>query len=269
MRRGKEARGYSRWRRETAVSEPSRKFSRYSLSTSTEWEISPSGDSRSLTRRSRSLSVRFELAPFSTSSLTAPHDTGTFFLYQILGWAALAGISVAVAFLPVNHWASSQFADVQQKLMSTRDRRTSMMNEVLAAVRMIKFFAFEGPFEERILKARQFSSSPPPCPPQLHTRRLTRSIVRQVEKNWLISDGISFSRSLSTSSGLALRFSASSVSRFVPLLGLTADKLVASRLLNVYFRNGSKFDSVESFRCSRRLQRASFRSQVRRSITAE
>lgn len=29
-----------------------------------------------------------------------------------------------------------------------------MMNEVLAAVRMIKFFAFEGSFEERILKAR-------------------------------------------------------------------------------------------------------------------
>ena len=38
--------------------------------------------------------------------------------------------------------------------MSTRDRRVSLVNEVLGSIRFVKFMAFERPFEERILKAR-------------------------------------------------------------------------------------------------------------------
>lgn len=43
----------------------------------------------------------------------------------------------------------------QDKLMATRDRRVSLMNEVLGSIRMIKFYAFERPFEKRILDARK------------------------------------------------------------------------------------------------------------------
>lgn len=38
--------------------------------------------------------------------------------------------------------------------MGARDRRVSLMNEVLGSIRFIKFMAFERPFEDRILKAR-------------------------------------------------------------------------------------------------------------------
>ena len=38
--------------------------------------------------------------------------------------------------------------------MSARDRRVGLMNEVLQSVRMIKYLAFERPFEQRILKSR-------------------------------------------------------------------------------------------------------------------
>lgn len=50
---------------------------------------------------------------------------GTFFLYKLLGYAAFVGISVAVAFLPVNHYTSKAFATVQDKLVST-DGRSSL-----------------------------------------------------------------------------------------------------------------------------------------------
>ncbi|KAL7336764.1 P-loop containing nucleoside triphosphate hydrolase protein [Rhodotorula toruloides] len=80
---------------------------------------------------------------------------GTIFLYSLIGYAALIGIAVAVLFLPLNNWASSQFMTTQDKLMATRDRRVSLMNEVLGSIRMIKFYAFERPFEKRILDARR------------------------------------------------------------------------------------------------------------------
>lgn len=39
--------------------------------------------------------------------------------------------------------------------MGARDKRVSLMNEVLQSVRMIKYMAFESPFEERIMQSRE------------------------------------------------------------------------------------------------------------------
>ena len=39
--------------------------------------------------------------------------------------------------------------------MKARDERVSLMNEVLGAIRMLKFMAWERSFEKRILKIRQ------------------------------------------------------------------------------------------------------------------
>lgn len=102
----------------------------------------------------------FSIWCFSIIDAPAEIVIGTIFLYHLLGYAAFVGISVAVLFLPINHWASTQFATVQDKLVSriiltlvaallilshvlqmgARDRRVSLMNEVLQSVRMIKFF---------------------------------------------------------------------------------------------------------------------------------
>ncbi|CEQ42894.1 SPOSA6832_04771, partial [Sporobolomyces salmonicolor] len=90
------------------------------------------------------------------SLLDAPMEIaiGTVFLYSLLGYASLIGISVAVFFLPLNHITSKLFADTQDRLMSARDRRVSLMNEVLGSIRMLKYAAIEKPFEQRILKSR-------------------------------------------------------------------------------------------------------------------
>ncbi|GAA6061872.1 hypothetical protein JCM10212_000513 [Sporobolomyces blumeae] len=90
------------------------------------------------------------------SLLDAPLELiiGTIFLYSLLGYASLIGISIAVLFLPLNQWTSKGFATTQDKLMSARDRRVGLMQEVLASIRMLKYMAIEKPFEERIVKAR-------------------------------------------------------------------------------------------------------------------
>ena len=98
-----------------------------------------------------------DFSVWSFSMIDAPVEVivGMIFLYQLIGWSAFVGISVAVLFLPLNHVTSSQFAKVQDRLMSARDRRVSMTNEVLSSgIRMIKYMAWEGPFVERILQSR-------------------------------------------------------------------------------------------------------------------
>ena len=39
--------------------------------------------------------------------------------------------------------------------MAARDKRVSLMNEVMSSIRMLKFMAWEAPFEKRILNARE------------------------------------------------------------------------------------------------------------------
>lgn len=97
-----------------------------------------------------------DFVTWSSSLYDAPIEIliGTIFLYGLIGYAALIGISVAIFFLPLNNWASRSFTVTQDRLMATRDRRVSLMNEVLSSIRMIKFYAFERAFEKRILAAR-------------------------------------------------------------------------------------------------------------------
>lgn len=96
-------------------------------------------------------------AGWSFSFIDAPVELliGTIFLYQLLGYAGLVGIGVTILFLPINHYTSKSFATVQDRLMSARDRRVSLMSEVLSSIRYIKFMAYENVFEKRILRARE------------------------------------------------------------------------------------------------------------------
>ena len=80
---------------------------------------------------------------------------GTLLLYQWLGVAGLVGLVVNILFLPLNHFASKAFASTQDSLMSARDRRVSLMNELLGSIRAIKHQAWELPFEARVTDLRK------------------------------------------------------------------------------------------------------------------
>jgi ABC-type bacteriocin/lantibiotic exporter with double-glycine peptidase domain len=76
-------------------------------------------------------------------------------LYQLIGIASLLGLLVMVLVLPINHLNSKIFAKTQDRLMQARDKRVSLMSELLQGIRQIKFFAWEKKWEERIMDARK------------------------------------------------------------------------------------------------------------------
>ncbi|KAI9594388.1 hypothetical protein BDF19DRAFT_423478 [Syncephalis fuscata] len=77
------------------------------------------------------------------------------FLSFLLGWATAFGIA---SMLPV-YWASRyvgrNFTQVMAQLLSASDNRLSIMNEVMQTIRIIKLFAWEPQFSDRIMKARE------------------------------------------------------------------------------------------------------------------
>ena len=79
---------------------------------------------------------------------------GTLLLYRLLGISAFVGIGITCVFIPLNHFAGTVVMGAQSKLMSSRDRRISLMNELLGAIRMVKFMALERNFEARMLSER-------------------------------------------------------------------------------------------------------------------
>jgi ABC-type multidrug transport system fused ATPase/permease subunit len=81
--------------------------------------------------------------------------TGIYLLYTFLGWSCLLGLIGMVVGLPINHYISRFLARSQEKLMSARDKRVSLMNELLQGIRQIKFFAWEENWEKRVLESRE------------------------------------------------------------------------------------------------------------------
>jgi ABC-type multidrug transport system fused ATPase/permease subunit len=79
---------------------------------------------------------------------------GIYFVYQLLGVSCLFGLLVMVFILPINHFNAKIFSKTQDRLMEARDKRVSLVTEVLQGIRQIKFFAWESKWEERIMEAR-------------------------------------------------------------------------------------------------------------------
>ncbi|KIY69721.1 multidrug resistance-associated ABC transporter [Cylindrobasidium torrendii FP15055 ss-10] len=80
---------------------------------------------------------------------------GAMFLYKLLGVSCFFGLAVTCLFLPLNHFAGVVVVRVQDNLMKSRDKRIALMNEILGAIRMLKFMAWERNFEAKVLKIRE------------------------------------------------------------------------------------------------------------------
>jgi ABC-type multidrug transport system fused ATPase/permease subunit len=92
----------------------------------------------------------------ASSANSAPVEiiVGSIFLYQLVGISALYGLLASLITLPLNQFASKVVVNTQDNLMKARDERTALMNEVLGAIRMLKFMAWERKFESRVTEIR-------------------------------------------------------------------------------------------------------------------
>lgn len=78
-----------------------------------------------------------------------------FFLYKLLGWSAIAGVAIFVLLIPANYFVSKWIQDIQKTMMKKTDARMNLNSEVISNIRIIKYFAWEEKFFERIDKTRK------------------------------------------------------------------------------------------------------------------
>ncbi|KAI8804935.1 P-loop containing nucleoside triphosphate hydrolase protein [Cladochytrium replicatum] len=76
------------------------------------------------------------------------------FLISVMGWSAFIGLTIIIALLPTATVLGKMINEVEDQESSTTDKRVDLTNEVLQGIRIIKFFAWEPNFIERIGKIR-------------------------------------------------------------------------------------------------------------------
>jgi len=77
-----------------------------------------------------------------------------FQLYFLLGNAALVGMVFLVVTVPFPTWLYSVIMKLLKDVMTTKDERMEILNEMLSAIRIVKFFGWESQFVEKIRAAR-------------------------------------------------------------------------------------------------------------------
>lgn len=79
---------------------------------------------------------------------------GTCLLYEILGVSGVLGLLVMVAALPLHVQLSRRLATAQGNVLTSSDARIHASNELLNAIRTVKYYAWERSFEDRVLEKR-------------------------------------------------------------------------------------------------------------------
>ncbi|KAJ7062906.1 hypothetical protein C8F01DRAFT_986153 [Mycena amicta] len=80
---------------------------------------------------------------------------GSVFLYQLLGWSAFTGFIALFAVMPVNRWLTKVTIKIYEGKKKAADKRMALLDELIAAVKFIKFFAWEDRWTERVMEARE------------------------------------------------------------------------------------------------------------------
>ncbi|KAK3552701.1 hypothetical protein QTP86_021137, partial [Hemibagrus guttatus] len=77
------------------------------------------------------------------------------FTLKRLGPSALAGITTVIFIFPLNGLIAKMRSKLQEFQMKHMDGRIKLMNEILSGIKILKFYAWEKAFEERVLSFRE------------------------------------------------------------------------------------------------------------------
>lgn len=77
-----------------------------------------------------------------------------YFLWQTLGPSVLAGVAVMVLLLPINAFIAMKTRAFQVEQMQYKDSRIKLMNEILNGIKVLKLYAWEPSFSQKVLEIR-------------------------------------------------------------------------------------------------------------------
>lgn len=75
-------------------------------------------------------------------------------LIVLLGWAAVVGIAALFITIPLQGWFAKGTAKYSGLVMIEAGKRLKLLNEIITGVRVVKYFAWENSFLERVAVAR-------------------------------------------------------------------------------------------------------------------
>ncbi|XP_075738556.1 ATP-binding cassette sub-family C member 3 isoform X2 [Rhipicephalus microplus] len=75
-------------------------------------------------------------------------------LWGQLGIATLGGLGVMIILLPINGVVTAYIRKYQVQLMKHKDRRLKLMNEILGGIKVLKLYAWEKSFQQRVQDIR-------------------------------------------------------------------------------------------------------------------
>jgi ATP-binding cassette subfamily C (CFTR/MRP) protein 10 len=73
-----------------------------------------------------------------------------YLLYRQVGLAFLAGVVFSILLIPINRWLAKKIGQLSTAMMDQKDQRVKLMTEILMSIRVIKFYAWERYFADRI-----------------------------------------------------------------------------------------------------------------------
>ncbi|BFZ13432.1 hypothetical protein BsWGS_16472 [Bradybaena similaris] len=77
-----------------------------------------------------------------------------YMLWGTLGPSSMAGLGVLLLLMPLNAWAAYKQRAYQMQQMKTKDERIKIMNEVLNGIKVLKLYAWEESFQNKITEIR-------------------------------------------------------------------------------------------------------------------
>lgn len=78
-----------------------------------------------------------------------------YFLYNILGVSAFSGLAIIIGFIPINLLVTKYMGVFALAQMKVKDHRLNIFGEVLNGIKVLKLYAWEGSFEDKIKNIRQ------------------------------------------------------------------------------------------------------------------
>ncbi|CAL1532286.1 unnamed protein product [Lymnaea stagnalis] len=77
-----------------------------------------------------------------------------YMLYIQLGGATFVGMAIMLLLIPLNAWAGRKLKSLEQDRNSVKDVRVKIMNEVLGGIKVLKLYAWEKSFVDKVLAVR-------------------------------------------------------------------------------------------------------------------
>lgn len=80
---------------------------------------------------------------------------GSAMLFYFMGWSSLVAVFVMVTLIPLTQTLAKRFMHLEEEMMAHRDTRMTVMSQIMAAIRVVKYFSWEKSVQAEVKNIRE------------------------------------------------------------------------------------------------------------------